>query len=97
MKEPGIAEFLAGEAEELERRRDEPKPHVRRRGRPPLAEELRAGQVYSIRIPIREIQRIRALARRLDRPPAVMMRDWVLERLAKESKQESEALRANSG
>ncbi|MBI4728247.1 MAG: hypothetical protein HY775_01905 [Acidobacteria bacterium] len=86
MKQREIEEFLAGEAEELERRREEPKRYVRRRGRPPLPAELRAGQVYSIRIPSPEIERIRALARRLECPPAVMMREWVLERLAKESR-----------
>jgi aryl-alcohol dehydrogenase-like predicted oxidoreductase len=76
-----IAEQLAAEAEEAERHADEDDhgPSYRRK-HPPRD----PAQVYSLRIPVAQIEELRQLAADKGVTPSALMREWVLERLAAE-------------
>jgi hypothetical protein len=74
-----IAELLAAEAEEAERHADEDDhgPSYRRR-HPPRD----PAQVYSLRIPVAQLEELRQLAADKGVTPSALMREWVLERMA---------------
>src|ERR1035437_10441798 len=76
-----IAELLAAEAEEAERHADEEDhgPSYRRK-HPPRD----PAQVYSLRIPVAQIEELRQLAADKGVTPSALMREWVLERMAAE-------------
>jgi hypothetical protein len=76
-----IAELLAAEAEEAERHADEEDhgPSYRRKHAP-----RDPAQVYSLRIPVAQIEELRQLAAGKGVTPSALMREWVLERLAAE-------------
>jgi hypothetical protein len=76
-----IAELLAAEAEEAERHADEDDhgPSYRRK-HPPRD----PAQVYSLRIPVAQIEELRQLAAGKGVTPSALMREWVLERMAAE-------------
>ncbi len=79
-------ELLAGEAAEAEARaeaeeagqvavsRGQRGQRGRRRAEDP-------SQVYAVRIPVSRLTQLRELADRLDVPPTVLIRQWVIERL----------------
>jgi hypothetical protein len=73
-----IAELLAAEAEEAERHADEEDhgPSYRRKHAP-----RDPAQVYSLRIPVAQIEELRQLAAGKGVTPSALMREWVLERL----------------
>jgi hypothetical protein len=76
-----IAESLAAAAEEAERHAGEEnyRPSYRRRHAP-----RDPAQVYSLRIPVAQIDELRQLAADKGVTPSALMREWVLERLAAE-------------
>jgi hypothetical protein len=76
-----IAELLAAEAEEAERHADEEDhgPSYRRK-HPPRD----PAQVYSLRIPVAQIEELRQLAADKGVTPSALMREWVLESMAAE-------------
>lgn len=78
-----IRKVLAREAEEAEARaerelRGQVGPQKGQRGRRPAADPA---QVYAVRIPVSRLRELRELAGRLQKPPTVLIREWVLERL----------------
>jgi hypothetical protein len=80
-KENEIAGLLAAEADEAERHADEEDhgPSYRRKHAP-----RDPAQVYSLRIPVAQIEELRQLAADKGVTPSALMREWVLERLAAE-------------
>jgi hypothetical protein len=76
-----MAELLAAEAEEAERRaeNEDHGPSYRRR-HPPRD----PAQVYSLRIPVDQLDELRQLASDKGVTPSALMREWVLERIAAE-------------
>jgi hypothetical protein len=76
-----MAELLAAEAEEAERHAD-PEDHgpSYRRKYPPRD----PAQVYSLRIPVAQLEELRQLAAGMGVTPSALMRQWVLERMAAE-------------
>jgi hypothetical protein len=76
-----IAGSLAAEAEEAERHANEADhgPSYRRK-HPPRD----PAQVYSLRIPVAQIEELRQLAADKGVTPSALMREWVLERMAAE-------------
>ena len=74
-----IAQTLAEEGERAERERDEEIRYMRV-GRPPKPVAER-GQVYSVRIPVERIEQLRQAAEAQGKQPAVLARDWIVERL----------------
>ena len=76
-------EILAAVTQRSEKNRDKEVRYVRV-GRPPKPVAER-GQVYSIRIPVGRLEQLRLLADAEDKQPAVLARDWILERLEEES------------
>lgn len=76
-----IKKKLEEVAELAERTKDQP---LRRFGRPPKPEGD-VGQVYSIRIPVSQIAELEQVAADRGEPPRTMIREWVLERLKRES------------
>jgi len=78
-----IGEVLAREAVEAEARaeaeeRGDVTPAPGQRGRKRASDP---SQVYSVRIPVSRLRELREIAERLDVPPTVLIRQWVLERL----------------
>jgi hypothetical protein len=76
-----MAELLAAEAEDAERRaeNEDHGPSYRRK-HPPRD----PAQVYSLRIPVDQIEELRQLASDKGVTPSALMRKWVLERIAAE-------------
>jgi hypothetical protein len=76
-----MAELLAAEAEEAERRaeNEDHGPSYRRKNPP-----RDPAQVYSLRIPVDQIEELRQLASDRGVTPSALMREWVLERIAAE-------------
>jgi hypothetical protein len=76
-----LAELLEAEAEEAERRaeNEDHGPSYRRK-HPPRD----PAQVYSLRIPVDQIEELRQLASDKGVTPSALMREWVLERIAAE-------------
>ena len=74
-----IAQALAEEGARAERERDKKVRYVRV-GRPPKPVAER-GQVYSVRIPVGRIEQLRQAAEAQGKQPAVLARDWIVERL----------------
>ncbi|MGH3275355.1 MAG: hypothetical protein ACRDNZ_13670 [Streptosporangiaceae bacterium] len=76
-----IADLLAAEAEEAERHADE-EDHgpTYRRKHPPRD----PAQVYSLRIPVAQLEDLRQLAADRSVTPSALMREWVLERVTAE-------------
>lgn len=81
MSNKDIAELLAAEAEGAERHANEEDhgPSYRRR-HPPRD----PAQVYSLRIPVDQLEELRELAAGKGVTPSALMRQWVLERMAAE-------------
>ena len=75
-EERNIAEVLAEVAEQAEQTRDA-FTKMYRSEQPPTD----PSQVYSIRIPVSRLGKIRRLAARYKMPPTSMLRQWILERL----------------
>jgi hypothetical protein len=78
-----IGEVLAREAVEAEARaeaeeRGDVTPAPGQRGRKRASDP---SQVYSVRIPVSRLRELREIAERLDVPPTVLIRQWVLEHL----------------
>ena len=78
-EEDNIADVLAEVAEQAEQTRDAFTKMYRSK-RPPSD----PSQVYSIRIPVSRLQKIRRLANRYNMRPTAMLRQWILERLDRE-------------
>lgn len=76
-----MAELLAAEAAEAEQRaeNEDHGPSYRRK-KPPRD----PAQVYSLRIPVDQIEELRQLASDKGVTPSALMREWVLERIAAE-------------
>lgn len=78
MTHQGIADMLAKEAEEAERHcDDELTTPGYRRAQP----SRQPAQVYSLRIPVGQLEQLRRLAADRHMTPSALMRSWVLERL----------------
>lgn len=75
-----IAEFLAEEAADVEQHRDEPNGPMFRSKRPAVD----PSQVYSVRMPVGKLARLRQLAAKAETNPSSLMRQWILERLEEE-------------
>lgn len=75
-----IAEVLAKEAELAEDSEGEHRRRYVRSRRPP--KDL--SQVYSLRLPLEQLESIRKLASESRTTPAALLRTWVLERLDEE-------------
>ena len=85
MSRRSIAELLAEEAESAEAHRDEDMgPGVRSRRLP-----KDPSGVYSVRIPVSRLERLRRVAERQHVAPSALIRAWVLERLDAEESGES--------
>ncbi|MHB8619862.1 MAG: hypothetical protein ACYDAG_09860 [Chloroflexota bacterium] len=81
MGKQGIADMLVAEAEEAERHRDEPnRPMFRSR-----RQATDPAQVYSIRMPVAKLERLRRLAAKAEMNPSSLIRQWILERLEEEA------------
>lgn len=78
-RKKSIAQTLAEEGARAERERDKEVRYVRV-GRPPKPVAER-GQVYSVRIPVERIEQLRQAAETQGKQPAVLARDWIIERL----------------
>lgn len=76
-----IQDILAEVADQAERTRDEVTKMYRSK-RP----AVEPSQVYSIRIPVSRLGRIRALANKYGMAPTAMLRSWILERLDAEER-----------
>lgn len=76
-----LAERLAAEAEDAERRAEDEDHGPSYRRKHPARDPA---QVYSLRIPIDQIEELRQLASEKDVTPSALMREWVLERIAAE-------------
>ncbi len=77
-----IADLLAAEAGEAERHADEEDHGPSQRRRHPPRDPA---QVYSLRIPVAQLEQLRELAAGRRVSPSALMRQWVLERLAAEA------------
>ena len=82
-EERNIQDILAEVADQAEQTRDEVTKMYRSKR---LAVE--PSQVYSIRIPVSRLGRIRALAAKYGMAPTAMLRKWILERLDEEEQSE---------
>ena len=80
-EERNIKNILAEVAAQAEESRDEI-TKMYRSNRP----ATQPSQVYSIRIPVSRLGRIRALATKYGMAPTVMLRTWILERLDAEER-----------
>lgn len=80
-KERNIQNILAEVADQAEETRNEI-TKVYRSNRP----AVEPSQVYSIRIPVSRLGRIRALATKYGIAPTAMLRKWILERLDAEER-----------
>jgi Lsr2 len=80
--------MLADEAEQAERHRDdELTTPGYRRARP----SREPAQVYSLRIPVGQLEQLRRLAASRHMTPSALMRSWVLERLDAEAGSEAQS------
>jgi hypothetical protein len=77
MTHQNIADLLAEEAEQAEQHRDDELTTGYRRAHPPRE----PAQVYSLRIPVEQLEQLRSLAAARHLTPSALMRAWVLERL----------------
>lgn len=77
-----IADLLAAEAEEAERHADTDDHGPSHRRRHPPRDPA---QVYSLRIPVAQLEQLRELAAQRRVSPSALMRQWVLERLTAEA------------
>jgi len=78
-----VRDMLAREAAEAEERADaeergEIMPGPGQRGRKPAADP---SQVYTVRIPVSQLRKLREAADRLNMQPSALIRQWVIERL----------------
>ena len=85
-----IREILAREASEAEARaeaeeRGEVAPMRGQRGRKRAADP---SQVYTVRIPVSKLRRLRELAEELGTAPSALIRQWVIERLEESGTQD---------
>jgi Ribbon-helix-helix protein, copG family len=80
MTDRAIRDMLESEAERFEQEKDTAK---RQYVRPAPART--PSQVYSIRIPVEELEALRKIAAARHMPPSALMREWVLERLSYEA------------
>lgn len=80
-EERNIQDILAEVADQAEQTRDEI-TRMYRSNRP----AVEPSQVYSIRIPVSRLGRIRALAAKYGMAPTSMLRTWILERLDAEER-----------
>jgi hypothetical protein len=78
-----IRRLVAQEAARARKIDDASVPYVRR-GRPPKPARERA-QVYTVRIPVEQIEKLRKVAASRDKQPTPLMREWVLDRLSQET------------
>lgn len=76
-----IADMLADEAEHAEQHRDDELTPGHRRAHPPRE----PAQVYSLRIPVGQLDELRRLAADRHLTPSALMRSWVLDRLDAEA------------
>jgi hypothetical protein len=79
----GIRDILAREASEAEARAEaeeqgEVMPTPGQRGRKHAADP---SQVYTVRIPVSRLRRLREIAEQRGVPPTTLIRQWVIERL----------------
>lgn len=81
MTHQNIADILADEAEHAEQHRDDELTRGYRRSHPPRE----PAQVYSLRIPVGQLDELRRLAADRHLTPSAMMRSWVLDRLDAEA------------
>ena len=81
MTHQNIADMLADEAEDAEQHRDEELGPGYRRSHPPRE----PAQVYSLRIPVGQLDELRRLAADRHLAPSALMRSWVLDRLDAEA------------
>lgn len=84
MSELDVASFLAGEAEEAEavadaEERGERLPTPGQRAR---RQAVEPAQVYSVRIPVEQLEALRIAAVKVGKAPSALMREWVIERLS---------------
>ncbi len=79
-----LERLRAQEAARMEREADSDLEYVR--PKPPRS----ASQVYTVRVPVEELESLRRLAHSRGLPPSVMIRQWVLDRLAYEDAQDVE-------
>jgi hypothetical protein len=86
-----IAQTLAEEGARAERERDNEVRYVRV-GRPPKPVAER-GQVYSVRIPVERIEQLRQAAEAQGKKPAVLARDWIVERLDEDRSDRAKMIR----
>lgn len=77
MSRKSIADLLAEEAEGAETRRDEDMGRGVRSRKPPKD----PSGVYSVRIPVSRLERLRRIAEDQHTTPSALIRAWVLERL----------------
>jgi Lsr2 len=87
MTHQNIADMLADEAEHAEQHRDDELTHGYRRAHPPRE----PAQVYSLRIPVGQLDELRRLAADRHLTPSALMRSWVLDRLDAEAGGNAEA------
>jgi aryl-alcohol dehydrogenase-like predicted oxidoreductase len=85
MSQTNIAEVLAAEAEHAEQHRGDALGPGHRRARPPREPT----QVYSLRVPVEQLEQLRHLAAEQHLTPSALMRAWVLERLDAEAGHEA--------
>jgi len=77
-----LRDVLAEAAEDAESTRDEaPTANASRRSVP----DKEPSAVYSLRIPVDQIERLRALAAVRGTSPSALLREWALERLGNET------------
>jgi hypothetical protein len=81
MTHQNIADMLADEAEHAELHRDDELTPGYRRAHPPRE----PAQVYSLRIPVGQLDQLRRLAAGRHLTPSALMRSWVLDRLDAEA------------
>ena len=81
MTQQNIADMLADEAEHAEQHRDDELTPGYRRSHPPRE----PAQVYSLRIPVGQLDQLRRLAADRHLTPSSLMRSWVLDRLDAEA------------
>jgi hypothetical protein len=81
MTHQNIADMLTDEAEHAEQHRDDELTPGYRRAHPPRE----PAQVYSLRIPVGQLDQLRRLAADRHLTPSALMRSWVLDRLDAEA------------
>jgi hypothetical protein len=80
-----IEKFLSDEADAAEKGSDEAPGKLYRARR----QASDPSQVYSVRVPVGRLERLRALAARRGKAPSALIREWVIERLDIEERRDS--------